>query len=258
MQTQPVEDIDAVLGRFRAWTGARNAAEAKPGIRELSYEEALRSRRYRWKAGNDARAKKPGADLGVGPGVVRVAAPVAEPKSVPERPRTAAMNAPDTKQRTGKKVRGGDHRSEAAMAAKAAPAAKSVPGAKAGRGCRPESKPEFREVLAEAVRPAEVMVAAQPMELARQVAISIRLAPAERALIKTRAAEAGLSASAYIRQCALEVEQLRAQVQQTLAAMERKGPASVVTSAAAAAPGFFARVMRRFFPATARSLALRV
>ena len=43
MQTQSIENIDAVLGRFQAWAGASNAAETKPGIRELSYEEALRS-----------------------------------------------------------------------------------------------------------------------------------------------------------------------------------------------------------------------
>lgn len=49
MRTQPVEDIDSVIGRFQAWAGSRNAAEPVPGIRELSYEEALESRRQRWR-----------------------------------------------------------------------------------------------------------------------------------------------------------------------------------------------------------------
>jgi hypothetical protein len=42
--------------------------------------------------------------------------------------------------------------------------------------------------------------------------MSLRLAASEQALIKLRAAEAGLSASAYLRQCALEVDHLRAQM----------------------------------------------
>ncbi len=32
MQTQPVDDIEAVLGRFQAWAGVRNAVETKAGI----------------------------------------------------------------------------------------------------------------------------------------------------------------------------------------------------------------------------------
>jgi hypothetical protein len=51
--------------------------------------------------------------------------------------------------------------------------------------------------------------------------MSLRVAASEQALIKARAAEAGLSASAYLRQCALEVEKLRAQVHHTLAVLER-------------------------------------
>jgi len=239
MQTQPVEDIDAVLGRFLAWTGSRNAAEAKPGIRELSYEEALQSRRYRWKAGGEASAKK---KQGAQPGLTPVAVPAATSKQEPVRQKTAPVKA-RTKQGTAQRVHSRER------------AAKAVPVARSAAADKAERKPEFREVLAETIRPTEVMVAAQPVELARQVAISIRLAPAERALIKTRAAEAGITASAYIRQCALEVEQLRAQVQQTLAAMERKAPASI--PAPAASPGLFARIVRRFFPGTAQALALR-
>ena len=244
MQTQPVEDIDAVLGRFQAWAGSRNAGEAKAGIRELSYEEALRSRRYRWKGEDSPTAKKKlGPKPGPEPGVVPVAAPDVAPKAQAERVKTAPSKAGDVKRRTAKQVRARNH------AAKTAPPAKVEPAAKT------KSAPEFHEALANAVRPAEVIVSAQPVELARQVAISIRLAPSERALVKTRAAEAGISASAYIRQCTLEVEQLRAQVQQALAAMERKGPASVQTSAPS--QGFFARIAQRLFHRNTPALALR-
>ena len=243
MQTQPVEDIDAVLGRFQAWAGSRNAGEAKAGIRELSYEEALRSRRYRWKGEDSSSAKKKlGPKPGPEPGVVPVAAPDVAPKAQTERVKTAPAKARDAKRRAAKQVRAGNHVAKTASPAKVEPAAKT------------KSAPEFREALANAVRPAEVIVSAQPVELARQVAISIRLAPSERALVKTRAAEAGISASAYIRQCTLEVEQLRAQVQQALAAMER-GQASV--PAPVSAPGFFARWVRKIFSGRSAPLALR-
>lgn len=230
MQTQPVEDIDTVLGRFQAWSGSRNAVETKPGIRELSHEESLRSLRYRWKAADETSAKKrPGAKPGAEP------AAISEPKL--EQLKTAPVKAREAKRKPVKKVCGRKH------AAKATPPVKT------------KIVPEFREALANAVRPPEVILAtAQPIELTRQISISIRLAPAERALIKTRAAEASISASAYIRQCALEVEQLRAQVQQVLAAMERKTPASI--PAPASSPGFFARWVQKIFPGRSAPLVL--
>ena len=232
MQTQPIENIDAVLGRFQAWAGASNARETKPGIRELSYEEALRSRRYRWKAADEKHTKKKLA-----------AEPDASPKPQPGQLKTAPVNLRETKRKPVTQARSGNR------ASKSAPAVKT------------ESKPAFRDVLAQTVRPPKVVLAAQPLELSRQVAISIRLASAERALIKTRASEAGISASAYVRQCALEVEQLRAQVQQTLVAIKRKSPAASAPSTSehltVQAPGFFMRLARRFFPGSAPALALR-
>lgn len=240
MHTQPVEDIDAVLGRFQAWTGARNSVETKPGIRELSYEEALSRHRRR------PPARKPGPQLGPEPVVVPGVAPIAVPASASadpelERPKQTASKVRESKQRSTRRTAAQKHVAKA-------PAQRSA--------VKHATRPAFCEVLAEAVRPAEVIVAAaQPLELSRQVAISIRLAPAEGALIKTRAAEMGISASAYLRQCALEVEQLRAQVQQTLAAMECKGAGS--TQFPVRTPGFFARLVRRFFPANGQALALR-
>jgi predicted DNA binding CopG/RHH family protein len=47
--------------------------------------------------------------------------------------------------------------------------------------------------------------------------IHIRLSAAESAQLKQRAAEAGLTVSAYLRSCVLEAESLRAQVKQALA-----------------------------------------
>lgn len=237
MQTQPVNDIEAVLGRFQAWAGVRNAVEAKTGIRELSEEEALRSNRYRWKgAHHNATLKETDVDLGG----------AAEP--APER-----VKAGDGKRDIAKKAiaRKGAVKRVAATGSetrKGEPALRTASAAK-----KTKAAPEFRETLAEAVRPAEVLAVAQSVEVSRQLGISVRLSPAERALIRTRAAEAGISASAYIRQCALEVEQLRAQVRQAIAAMERGGAAQT----AAPAPGIFVSLVRRFFPRREPTLALR-
>ncbi|MFZ0661059.1 MAG: hypothetical protein WAM66_00065 [Acidobacteriaceae bacterium] len=246
MATQPVEDIEAVLGRFQAWTGARNAVKAKLGIREFSDEEALTSGRYRWRSGGAGPVRP---DKKVAAPQEPVAAPVASERSASGRSKAAAAKARNPKRSATK-----SHIKNHATAGQSAKSAtKPVPSPKDA------ARPAFREVLAEAVCPAEVVVA-QPMELSRQAAISIRLAPSERALIKTRAAEAGITASAYVRQCALEVEQLRAQVRAAVAAMERAGmvQGSSATSVAAPHPQrFFARMARRFFLRSAPAFALR-
>lgn len=232
MATQPVENIEAVLGRFQAWTGARNAVEARPGIREVPYEEALASERYRWKGAGrnaDLRTVKPEVK--------------AAPVDASGRGKTRAAKAAKT-------IRTRGHGKGAAPDAKKAGSAKRCAAAKQEDFGR---KPVFREVLAEAVKPAELVVA-QPADLARQKAISIRLAPEERELIQACAAEAGTTVSAYIRQCVLEVEQLRAQVRRAVSAMNSGGG---TVAPAPATSGFFARMARRFFPRRGPALALR-
>lgn len=235
MQTQPVNDIEAVLGRFQAWAGVRNAVEAKTGIRELSEEEALRSNRYRWKGAHHNAALQE-TDL-------RTAEPA------PER-----VKAGDGKRAIAKKTMA--RKGAVKRAAAATPEVrKDEPALRTASAAKKITKaaPEFREALAEAVRPAEVLSVTHPVEVSRQLGITVRLSPTERALIRTRAAEAGISGSAYIRQCALEVEQLRAQVRQAIAVMERGGSAQT----AAPAPGIFVRLVRRFFPRREPALALR-
>lgn len=217
METQSVEDINVVLGRFQAWTGSRNAVEPKPGVRELSYEEALESGRYRWESSDKARAAK---------------------VKTPEVP-TETVSPKRCVAKRGSERKAGAKENLAKRAAVSKSAAKRA----------------FREVLVETVRRSEIVAPVKQTEVARQAAISVRFAPEERALIKVRAAEAGVSASAYVRQCALEVEQLRAQVREAIAAMERGVGAPIQGSIAA--PGFFARIARRFSPRNAPSLALR-
>lgn len=252
MATQPIENIEAVLGRFQAWAGTRNAAEVGTGIREVPYEEALASSRYRWKGAGANSAKK--------------AAGRPEKTSI-----APAKTEPDKKRRAAKPARGREERKVTREAktetAKVASPSRPTVGNHgiAAKSAAPRrnitaAEPEFREALAAAIGPAEVVVA-RPVELSRQVAISIRLAASERALIKKRAAEAGITTSAYIRQCALEVEQLREQVRSAVAAMERGValPASISELASTPAPaaGFFARMRRRFFPRSTPALAWR-
>jgi len=54
----------------------------------------------------------------------------------------------------------------------------------------------------------------------RSASVTIRLSKAECAQLRQRAAEAGMTVSAYLRSCALEAEVLRAQVKQALAELK--------------------------------------
>ncbi len=53
----------------------------------------------------------------------------------------------------------------------------------------------------------------------KSASITLRMSQAECAQLRERAAEAGLTVSAYLRSCAFEVESLRAQVKEALAQM---------------------------------------
>lgn len=59
----------------------------------------------------------------------------------------------------------------------------------------------------------------------KAASVTIRLTRAERAQLHQRAAEAGLTISAYLRSCVLEAETLRAQVKEALAQL-RQNPAA--------------------------------
>ena len=53
----------------------------------------------------------------------------------------------------------------------------------------------------------------------RSIIITVRVSEAECAVLRQRAAEAGLTVSAYLRSCTFEAESLRAMVKETLAKM---------------------------------------
>ena len=65
-----------------------------------------------------------------------------------------------------------------------------------------------------------VQTIAAPDRDLRSASVTIRLSRAECARLHQRAAEAGLTVSAYLRSCAVEAEALRAQVKQALAELK--------------------------------------
>jgi len=75
---------------------------------------------------------------------------------------------------------------------------------------------KVREASHQAVPPSTVPSSARARNL-KCASITIRLSQAECAQLRTRAAEAGLSISAYLRSCTFEAEALRAEVKETLA-----------------------------------------
>ena len=254
---KPPEDIDAVLGRFQAWSATRKATDKTTqktapkqsddlpdGVRELSYEEALESSRYRWQARTQPSASDESKEE-----IQFRAKEKPAPATTQDKPTPVEFNAqaiqPDKLSLTsaGPPVR------------TTAPPDKSV-------------APAFGTVLAESL-PAEpdrspdigplALIWPAPPKSERQVSMTLRVAASEQALIKARAAEAGLSVSAYLRQCALEVEKLRAQVHHTLARIEQRSeqsPSRSLTAGPPTAPpapgGFFARVGQLLFGSPGR------
>jgi hypothetical protein len=226
--TAPAEDLDDVLGRFNTWAKAHKESnkrgESIDGIRELCYEEALESTRRRWQS---------------------------------HRPSTPfAMH-----EETAKDDLLGDNDVLADKLTLSSSAPESP--ARSSTAQRPVAA-SFGDVLAETATPgvdsgsmALVWPAAAKAE--RQVSMSLRASVSEQALIKARAAEAGLSVSAYLRHCALEVEKLRNQVHHTLALIEQRAeqsPAHSLTAAQAPAgrsqSGFFSRLRQLVFGGPAR------
>jgi hypothetical protein len=97
----------------------------------------------------------------------------------------------------------------------------------------------------------------QPHELStRTDRVTLRLSHFEALQLRARAAESGLSVSAYLRTCILEVESLRAQVKNALARMrtpEARDEPSAAQSPSRFGPQAVRRWRERFFPHRRRS-----
>jgi hypothetical protein len=224
----PAEDIQAVLGRFQAWTAANHPANrgAQPpadekapraakrrsaknkveGLREVSYEEALQTAQPRRKASTGAVLRK----------AAEIPRKAAEP--LPLKRESARAQTPEKQ------------REQARCSTVEAVSA------------------DFRQALAQSI--AVRVSALQPatadaiVSVARSSVLSVRFAAAEREQITARATEAGLSTSAYIRRCAIEVEQLRSQVKQLVDAT--RCSATAPAAAIAPVPGIWHWLRRRF------------
>ena len=75
--------------------------------------------------------------------------------------------------------------------------------------------------------------------------ITIRLSQAECAQLRERAAEAGLTVSAYLRSCTFEVESLRAQVKEALAQFRSAPTSGKPAAPASARPTWLRRLLSR-------------
>jgi hypothetical protein len=225
MDTQPpLEDINAIVSRFHAWAGAQAPTHGKHGVRELTYEEAIRSSRHRTSPEKTTVADEPSTPV-----------PVTKAKHQPAVDATEERSA--TKPAKSKKRASSRHAKSRTCENKPLPTAKPQPAA------------IFRQVLAAQVAP----MPAWAMEC-RTTALSLRVSAGEHSLLKARATEANLSVSAYLRSCLFEVEDLRAQLRQLRLTQQ---PVAMHTTAL---PGVFtscARFVQRLFRGKTTTLAVR-
>lgn len=228
MSTQPpVEDINVIVSRFQAWAGAQAPSRTREeAVRELTYEEAIRPKRRR----NDSEAPSPEAEN---------LAPA--PLGKAERRNLKEPTEPT------KRVAIPCH-------TKPAPAEELTPSPAEARLVVPYPR-TFRQVLAESV---SILPASLPQRLTtderRAAALSLRISTSEHALLKTRAAEANLSVSCYLRNCVLEVESLRMQLARTreeLQAMQMQPTIGVSAFASCI------RMVRRIFFGKTTTLTVR-
>jgi hypothetical protein len=85
-------------------------------------------------------------------------------------------------------------------------------------------------------QPTHAPVPSADAALRKSASVTVRLTRAENEQLRQRAAEAGLTISAYLRSCAFEVETLRAQVKQTIAEMRHAAPAKALQRPAPRSP----------------------
>jgi hypothetical protein len=225
MDTQPpLEDINAIVSRFHAWAGAQAPTHGKHGVRELTYEEAIRSSRRR-----TAPEKAAATDTPTVP--ASPAKAKHQPAGDPADERAATKPAKSKKRVSSRQSKSRTCKN------------KSLPAAKT------QDVAVFRQVLAAQVAPVPALTAE-----CRTTALSLRVSAGEHSLLKARAKEANLSVSAYLRSCLFEVEDLRAQLRQLRLAQQ---PVAMHTTAL---PGVFtscARFIQRFFRGKTTTLAVR-
>lgn len=229
------EPLMDVLGRYKAWASTQRSARVgaverlDPGARELSYEDALKANRY---PGSrplpDSKLHHP-ATTNPDPAIEH------EHRSSPPNGKKQPVRAQPGQSRTKAKAR------EAARVPKATPTRKRARPQKADH---PTRAPEFRDVLDRTVALSNSAHASVRPE--KSVWLSLRVSASEQAVVQARAAEAGLSVSAYLRQCAFEVESLRDQVKRALAELRAPAlPSDKQATAQPSTPGVLGGLLRK-------------
>jgi hypothetical protein len=163
-------------------------------VADFSYEGALRNRPGRW-----------ADESGIEPGSI-------EPVRVEPGPSAGALcEGPIS------------FPSSTAAAQSARPLAQSSAQASAQLSAQP--KPQLRAQPAAydpnriSITEIEIGPARPPSRDLKRASVTIRMSAVECARLHARAAESGLTVSAYLRSCTLEVESLRAQVKEALAGL---------------------------------------
>lgn len=221
LQRPPVADIEVILGKFSAWSSSQ-AASTKPRSRvaDVSYEQALHATSFR-RMTSQAAVTPEAATATEGASVAAAAKPASE-----SRIGQAAAPAASAAGAEGAGVERKKRKRRAIPAATAAACGSQTPALSR----TPAVKPSFAGVVEQRV----AIATGEPAVQGRSVALSVRLTPNECALVKARAAEAQTSVSAYMRQCALEVDMLRDHVESALA--ELRAANTVPDSAARTQP----------------------
>jgi mobilization protein NikA len=112
----------------------------------------------------------------------------------------------------------------------------------------PDSPPSSSRL---SITEADVPVTVHDPSQSKRVRITIRMSEAEYALIRDRAAEAGLAVSAYLRTCTAEIETLRAQVKEMLAQLRQSASGPDASEPAAPRRQTPARWLAHLWPRTA-------
>lgn len=244
----PAEDIGSILHRFEHWAGAHQPVD----MRELSLEEALEQARSRRGAKGDFAGTTPDA------------VSAARPRAAAEAkvgPTPGAKAAGRTSTQRAAKAAPSNDRSRAGKATKGRPTPKpqtKAAGLSASGAKRATTAHSFQQALEREIArpraaksPAELLPAdtveltSRPANTAAAVSLSVKMSVADRNTIRSRAQSLGLTPGAYLRQCALEVESLRAEVQQLV--LNRAQSASR-TLPAGPKPNWLAR-LRSYFAA---------
>jgi hypothetical protein len=216
---RPVEDIEVILGKFSAWSTSQ-PLEKRPreSVAEISYEQALRAVGYR------APLASPPANEKLPESAAEVQPKLCEPK----RPSTSKGK----KTRTGiKKKRSNANKAEIPNARKALRHA-GYEAKQDVRDLQQEDRPMVVKSFPELIKQQVGVMEEFSAHKSKSVSLTVRLAPGESALVKARAAEAQVSVSAYMRQCALDVDKLRGQVETALVELRSAHAASSVARTA--------------------------